>query len=253
MTALPRRRILSLVPALVLVLALGLAGCGSDDPAPTPSGSSGGSGIATPSGGRPAGGGGEGVDRAIDLVPAAVREDISPLLVQASKWPADADLGPVGAVEEIRISNLIGLAQPLVDPKLFPDRPAAALGQSGDRVFLRLGNPAEGVYGQVSREFAPHGLYTVTFRWTWAEGKDMDLDAVFERLASVSSDLVDREVLAADRFAQGHPTVNAADGFQATCLLDRDGVGAMYPHVVVFADRTSLVAIYQQVFDNQDE
>ncbi len=248
-----KRPILALIVALVAVLAavafVYLAGAGG----PSPEGG----------GGEGDGGGGgdapvaaeRGDPRdAVDLVPVGIRDRMSPLLAEASAWPADAELAPLSNIpaesrpDPKRVDDLIDRLSRFVPKEMLPENPADAAAVTRDgELFARLVGP--GVYGQATLDRTPDGD-RVSFRWSFDDEEPMDADKLLERLRAVSSERLGAD-LGSDEIDRGeHPEVNGEDGYQATYVMDGTGVGQLYPFVTIYATKRDVIVVLQSAAPN---
>ncbi len=188
------------------------------------------------------------------FVPEPLRAELSPVFVSAAEWPTSTALQPVPApaaneLPEPELRNLRELVENWLAEAVRPEDFAAALGGDDQgRVFVRLRTPpGTTIAGRASTAMTPT-LVTFAFAIEFPNASGpVDASGVMAWLRAVVHPDVVAELSRPEFAPHPHPTLRGGDAWSGIARLDRNGCGAIHPLLYLFATRTKLLGVFQQV------
>lgn len=171
-------------------------------------------------------------------------------------WPAERLLRPLAPSESGGVvappgslaDQLRSLVERYLAPALRPADWSQGLFADGTgKIFARLGSPAGPCEGLASPHLVlapPCLVFELRSREPVAAAGAATLAA---RLPQALAPLVLDELARPACAPRPHPTVAGPDAFAVTALLDRSGVGAIYPYLYLYQTKETLVGVFQQV------
>ncbi len=207
------------------------------------------------------------------FVPPAVLPLVSPIFQKAAMWPDLADRLDQPRADDPRfpgeaaLGDLEYLVTTWLHPDLAPKRLRPSMGLCGHgRLTIRVGRTASewaeeaAARGEPGPRVEPARIegfasarrheefptFVVALSWTEAQ-PPLDMRALMTRLARVVPPALYAELGAGPSSPREHPTVHGPEGYAATAMLDMAGHGNIFPYLYLYADRFTLLGIFQQV------
>jgi hypothetical protein len=210
------------------------------------------------------------------FVPQGTLPLVSPIFEQAAWWPDFADgldqpaPGDPRFPGDAALGDLEYLVTTWLHPDIVPRRLRPSMGLCGHgRLTIRVGRTSaewaelahsraearrlsgapepvriEGFASAQRHEAFP----TFVVALEWAEPQPpVTMDSLMARLARVVPPALYEELGAGPSSPREHPTVHGPDGYAATAMLDMAGHGNIFPYLYLYADRFTLLSIFQQV------